>query len=203
VFRKDVGSFVRLYDFMSQIIDYGDTDLEKRSVYLRLLERQIRPENYTAEIDLSEVELVNIKQIDRGQTDIKLGVENVGLEGITAAGSAASKDPKMVLLQAVLDRLNDLFGSEDFTTAQKESWLEGLLKALLDNHRLVTQAKVNSKQQFLDSPDLHDAVVVAVLGNQTSQNKMADYFTSRGEIEVAIVESLGELVHLYAQEQPA
>jgi type I restriction enzyme R subunit len=30
LFRKDVGSFIRLYDFMSQIIDYGDTDLEKR-----------------------------------------------------------------------------------------------------------------------------------------------------------------------------
>jgi hypothetical protein len=29
---------------------------------------------------------------------------------------------------------------------------------------------------------------------------MADFFTSRGEIEVAIVESRGELVHLYAQD---
>ena len=29
LFRKDVGSFVRLYDFMSQIIDYGDPALEK------------------------------------------------------------------------------------------------------------------------------------------------------------------------------
>jgi type I restriction enzyme, R subunit len=30
MFRKDVGSFVRLYDFMSQIIDYGDPELEKK-----------------------------------------------------------------------------------------------------------------------------------------------------------------------------
>ncbi len=42
---------------------------------------------------------------------------------------------------------------------------------------------MNSKKQFLDSPDLHDAVIVAVLGNQTSHNKMADSFTSTGEVE--------------------
>ncbi len=37
MFRKDVGSFVRLYDFMSQIINYGDAELEKKQIYLRLL----------------------------------------------------------------------------------------------------------------------------------------------------------------------
>lgn len=38
MFRKDVGSYVRLYDFMSQIIDYGDPELEKKQIYLRLLD---------------------------------------------------------------------------------------------------------------------------------------------------------------------
>ena len=45
MFRKDVGSFVRLYDFMSQIIDYGDPELEKKQIYLRLLDRFIQSEN--------------------------------------------------------------------------------------------------------------------------------------------------------------
>jgi hypothetical protein len=34
VFRRDVGGFVRAYDFLSQIVDYRDTNLEKRSLYL-------------------------------------------------------------------------------------------------------------------------------------------------------------------------
>ncbi|MUM02608.1 type I restriction endonuclease subunit R [Mycolicibacterium sp. CBMA 334] len=175
MFRKDVGSFVRLYDFMSQIIDYGDPELEKKQIYLRHLERVIQPENYTAPIDLSDVVLKQVKQIDRGRIDIGLGVR-VGLTGITAAGSGEKRDPKMVAFQQVLDRLNDLFGSEDFTESQRVSFLEALLRTLLEDHALVQQAKVNSAKQFVESPDFDDAVTGAVADNQGAHDKMSDYF---------------------------
>ena len=38
-FRKDCGSYVRLYDFMSQVVDYGTSDLEKLAEFLRQLTR--------------------------------------------------------------------------------------------------------------------------------------------------------------------
>ncbi|WP_018604252.1 type I restriction endonuclease subunit R [Mycobacterium sp. 155] len=175
MFRKDVGSFVRLYDFMSQIINYGDPALEKKQIYLRNLDRVIQPDNYTAPIDLSDVVLKKVKQIDRGRIDIGLGVR-VGLSGITAAGSGEKRDPKMVAFQQVLDRLNDLFGSEDFTESQKVSFLEALLRTLLDDAALVQQAKVNSTKQFTESPDFEDAVEDAVTDNQGAHQKMSDYF---------------------------
>jgi type I restriction enzyme R subunit len=175
MFRKDVGSFVRLYDFMSQIIDYGDPALEKKQIYLRNLDRVIQPDNYTAPIDLSDVVLKQVKQIDRGRIDIGLGVR-VGLSGITAAGSGEKRDPKMVAFQQVLDRLNDLFGSEDFTESQKVSFLEAMLRTLLDDDSLVQQAKVNSAKQFVESPDFDDAVTGAVADNQGAHEKMSDYF---------------------------
>ncbi len=37
LFRKDVGSFIRLYDFLSQIVNYADTGVEKRARFLRYL----------------------------------------------------------------------------------------------------------------------------------------------------------------------
>jgi type I restriction enzyme R subunit len=175
MFRKDVGSFVRLYDFMSQIIDYGDPALEKKQIYLRHLERVIQPDNYAAPIDLSDVVLRQVKQIDRGRIDISLGTK-VGLKGVTAAGSGEKRDPKMVAFQQVLDRLNDLFGSEDFSESQKVSFLEALLQTLLDDHALVQQAKVNSAKQFVESPDFDDAVTGAVADNQGAHEKMSDYF---------------------------
>jgi type I restriction enzyme, R subunit len=175
MFRKDVGSFVRLYDFMSQIIDYRDPALEKKQIYLQNLDRVIQPDNYTAPIDLSDVVLKQVKQIDRGRIDISLGVR-VGLSGITAAGSGEKRDPKMVAFQQVLDRLNDLFGSEDFTDSQKVSFLEAMLRTLLDDDSLVQQAKVNSAKQFVESPDFDDAVTGAVADNQGAHEKMSDYF---------------------------
>ncbi|MCV7316641.1 type I restriction endonuclease subunit R [Mycolicibacillus parakoreensis] len=191
MFRKDIGSFVRLYDFMSQIIDYGDPALEKKHIYFRHLERVIQPDNYTAPINLSDVVLKKVKQIDRGRIDIGLGVR-VGLTGVTAAGSGEKRDPKMVAFQQVLDRLNDLFGSEDFTESQKVSFLESLLRTLLDDQALVQQAKVNTAKQFSESPDFDDAVTGAVADNHGANEKMSDYFFTNAPGRTRLVSDIAK-----------
>ena len=190
MFRKDVGTFVRLYDFMSQIVNYGE-ELEKKQIYLRNLNRYIQPSTYNVPIDLSDVVLVNVKQIDRGTTDIGLGVK-VGLHGMAAAGSGEKRDPKMVAFQQVLDRLNDLFGSEDFSAGQKVSFLEALLRTLLDDAALVQQAKVNSAKQFVESPDFEEAVEVAVSDNQGAHQKMSDYFFSNAPGRAGLISDIAK-----------
>ena len=42
IFKKDLGSFVRFYEFMSQIVDYDDKELEKLSLYARNLRPMLR-----------------------------------------------------------------------------------------------------------------------------------------------------------------
>ena len=75
----------------------------------------------------------------------------------------------------------------------------------MSDDTIQTQAANNSKKQFMESPDLNDAVVEAVLGNQTSHNKMADIFFTDEKIKAKVVYLLGELVHenLKAEAQPA
>ncbi len=109
----------------------------------------------------------------------------------------------MVAFAEVIERLNDLFGDEDFSTGQKESFLEGLLRTLLDNEMLVTQAAANSTKQFLESPDLTDAIQAAVADNQGSHNKMADYFFTDSPRVAELVASVGTLVHVHARERAA
>ncbi|CAN5296561.1 DEAD/DEAH box helicase family protein [soil metagenome] len=201
MFRKDVGTFVRLYDFMSQIVDYGDPELEKKSIYLRLLERKIQDHNYNAPLDLSDVTLMAVKQIDKGLIDVGLGGDRVGLTGMTAAGSSTQRDPKMVAFQEVIDRLNDLFGNEDFTNGQKVSFLEALLRSLLEDDGLVQQAKVNSPKQFAESPDFDDAVTGAVADNQGSHNKMADYFFTNAPGRAELVAAIAKAFYTYAADE--
>lgn len=84
----------------------------------------------------------------------------------------------MVAFQQVLDRLNDLFGSEDSSQTQKLSFVESLMRALLDDAELVQQAKVNTAKQFTESPDFEFAVTGAVADNQGAHAKMNDFFFS-------------------------
>ena len=201
MFRKDVGSFVRLYDFMSQIVNYGDPGLEKKQIYLRNLERVIRPNNYTVPIDLSDVVLSTVRQIDKGKTDISLG-SRAGLKGMTAAGSGQKRDPKMVALQQVLVRLNDLFGGEEVTETQTETFLMSLLSALLDNEGLVRQAQVNTARQFSESPDFDDAVTGAVADNQGAHGKLADYFFTDNPGRDHLVADIAKWFYEVATEEP-
>ncbi len=75
IFRKDLGSFVRAYEFLAQIFDYGDTDLEQRAVFYRHLQPWLKVENARTPIDLSAVELTHYRMQDLGQRAIKLEEE--------------------------------------------------------------------------------------------------------------------------------
>ncbi|MCD4532498.1 DEAD/DEAH box helicase family protein [Nocardioides sp. cx-169] len=179
LFRKDVSTYVRLYDFMSQIVDYGDPYLEMLSIYLRLLERVIDDSSWAAEVDLSDVVLVGVKHTKSAQVDISLSGDGE-LKGITGAGTGTRKEPKYVALQVVIDKMNDLFGAEAFTESQVREFVNSLVLRLLAYPDLVKQTQVNSKKQFLESQDFQSAVTEAVIDNQGAHNTMADYFFSDG-----------------------
>ena len=62
LFHKDVGTFIRQYDFLSQIVNYEDhPSLEWLSIYLRHLAPVISTEPLNHEIDLSTVDFDRIR----------------------------------------------------------------------------------------------------------------------------------------------
>lgn len=200
LFRKDVSTYVRLYDFMSQIVDYGDPYMEMLSIYLRLLERVIKDESWSAEVDLSDVVLVGVKHTKAAQADIALTGDGE-LKGISAAGSGAKKEPKYVALQVVIDRMNDLFGAESFAESQIREFVNGLVERLLDYPDLVAQTRVNSKKQFMESQDFQAAVTEAVVENQDAHNTMADYFFSDGPGVAGVVVALADAFYESAKDR--
>lgn len=203
IFRKDVGTYVRLHDFLSQIVNYEDTEVEKRAVFCRLLSPHLRSDGGGPEIvDLSHVDLVHIKQKDRGTQ--KLGLhDGVGLPpAATGAGSRAARDPKQVLLEELVARLNEQFAGEDFRDDQIRSWGTALVEAMKTDDGLRLQAEVNSQDQFLASPTLKDALLLAVAETDAAQSRMAELFNEKGSIEQSMLRLLGQILYLDLHPQP-
>ncbi|GAB3994052.1 type I restriction endonuclease subunit R [Nocardioides marmoraquaticus] len=202
LFRKDVSTFVKVYDFMSQVVNYGDPELEKHAIFLRLLERLIRPENYTGDVDLGDVALVNVKQVDTGTHDLGLG-ERVGLHGMTAAGSGSKPDPTMVALAEVIARLNEQFGDEEFSQGQKQAFVETAMASMMESETLYTQAATNTEQQFAESPDLKPELLAAVSDGSDAVSKIADYFFSDSPGVDGLVLALAAAYHARVREREA
>ncbi|MEV7093279.1 DEAD/DEAH box helicase family protein [Amycolatopsis sp. NPDC051045] len=200
LFRKDVSTLVRLYDFMSQIVDYGDPYMEMLSIFLRLLEKVIADSSWAAEVDLSDVVLVGVKHSKGTAVDISLTGDGE-LKGISAAGTGGRKEPKYVALQVVIDKMNDLFGAESFTGSQVREFVQGLVQRLLAYPGLINQTKVNSKKQFMESQDFQAAVIEAVVENQEAHNTMADYFFSDGPSINAVIVALADAFYEAAIDQ--
>ncbi|MGW4101722.1 type I restriction endonuclease subunit R [Streptomyces sp. NPDC004976] len=200
LFRKDVSTYVRLYDFMSQIVDYGDPYMEMLSIFLRLLEKVIAESAWAADVDLSDVVLVGVKHNKAIPVDISL-VGDGQLKGISAAGTGMKKDPKYVALQVVIDKMNDLFGAKSFAESQVREFVQGLVQRLLADPDLVRQTKVNSKKQFVESPDFQAAVTEAVADNQDAHNTMADYFFTDGPVINSIIVALADAFYEAAVDQ--
>jgi type I restriction enzyme R subunit len=109
----------------------------------------------------------------------------------------------MVALETVLERLNELFGNEDFTSEQKLSFVEALIRTLAADAALVQQAKVNTPEQFAESPDFDDAVTGAAADNQGAHNRMADYFFTNSPGRSKLVSDLATLFHRFVADDAA
>ncbi|MEX1907269.1 type I restriction endonuclease [Janibacter sp. Y6] len=194
IFRKDISTYVKLHDFLSQIVDFGDTDVEKHAIFFRLLAPHIRGKKPSVTIDLSTVTLTNIKQKHTGEHSLSV-TDGKELQPITAAGAGTTHDPKMVLLKQLIDRLNEQFAGENFRDDQIASWVLTLVEAMKADEDLRLQAEANNADQFLSSKNLHDALILAVAETDIAQSRMAELFTEKGAIEQTMIKLIGELIY--------
>ncbi|MGF6637031.1 type I restriction endonuclease subunit R [Paraburkholderia sp. MM6662-R1] len=173
VFRRDVGAFVRAYDFLSQIVDFGDTDLEKRSIFLKHLLPLLREVRTDVGIDLSEVKLTHYKLSNKGKLDIKLaaGAEDAKLKPITELGSGKPHDPEMVQLALVVDKMNDLF--EGVSETDVLPFALHITGTMMESETLEQQAGANSKEQFEASPDFKNIMIESVADGLDKYSGMA------------------------------
>ena len=165
IFKKDLGTFVRFYEFMSQIVDYDDKDLEKLSLYARALRPLLR-ETFEDDdpIDLSNVELSHYRLSKIRQQDLTLSTAEgeTGLTGGEAAGSGRSKDKKEEALSTIIEQLNALFDTESLSESDLVNYAYTIRDKMQENESVMQQLANNTEEQAMlgDFPKaLYDAIL--------------------------------------------
>jgi type I restriction enzyme R subunit len=198
LFKNDMGAFVRLYTFLSQIFDYGTTDIEKRYIFYRRLIPLLEFGREREEVDLSKVVLTHHSLKSDGKRRLDLGSgEGERLKPIQDAGSGQVQDKDKAFLAEIIDKVNSLFEGE-LTEGDKVTFVKDVLRnKLLENDTLRNQAASNSKEQFANSPDLNGAVLTAIMDNMEAHESMATQALNSQRVLAGIVELLLGPLKLY------
>ena len=164
LFQRDVGTYVRLYTYLSQIFDYGNTDVEKRGIFFRHLLRVIEFGREREGVDLSKVLLTHHTLKSEGKRAMPLSDgENPKLEPLSEAGGGSVNEKQKALLAEIIQRVNDLFDG-DLTDGDQLVYVNNVIKGkMLESKKLQQQAANNTKEQFANSPDLNEVLTNAIM----------------------------------------
>ena len=162
--KQDMARFHRVYTFLSHIFDYGNTDIEKRSMFYKVLLPLLDFERERETIDLSKVVLTHHALKNKGKQVMSLGPgANPTLSPITDTGSGSVQEKEKALLAEIIAKVNDLFEGE-LSDGDKLVYVNHVLKGkLMESQTLRQQAQANTKKQFEESPNLDQEMMNAVM----------------------------------------
>ena len=143
-FRGKLQDYVRLYAFLSQVLTFVDTDLEKLYVFARLLRRylpaarQELPREIQQKIDMDSY---RIQQTSAGK--IKLGSGD-DLQPPSGGHGHGSRDEILEPLSQIIQELNDRFGVE--LGPEDRITLERVVQRLHDDESLRLSVETNTEE---------------------------------------------------------
>ncbi|RKI41268.1 type I restriction endonuclease subunit R [Corallococcus sp. AB004] len=164
LFKSDMGAFLRLYTFLSQIFDYGSTAIEKRAIFYKRLLPLLEFGREREDIDLSKVKLTHYTLKEKAKAPMLLSVgEKPTLFPATEAGAGSVQEKERARLNEIIERVNTLFEGE-LSDQDKLVYVNNvLLGKLLESPTLAQQAANNTKEQFANSPDLQEEIMSAII----------------------------------------
>ncbi|KXS54011.1 MAG: type I restriction enzyme, R subunit [Marinobacter sp. T13-3] len=188
LFKKNLGSFVRAYEFMAQIVFFEDPELEQLCVFakhlLPLLRQEVPDDD---EIDISELELTHYRITKRKEHELKLAEDkgDYELDPVTDLGSGKAHDPEKKRLSEIIETLNDIFGAE-VSDEDQLHFANGIADRVRRDEGVMAQVNNHSTEQVmhglfpkrltdlvLDSMTDHEKLSMEVLESEGKQREFA------------------------------
>ena len=207
LFKGDLGAYLRVYSFLSQIFDYGNTAVEKRAIFYKRLLPLLGFGREREGVDLSQVMLTHHKLRSQGVQPMSLVAgEYPKLDPMTEAGGGSVQEKQRMYLAQIVAKVNELFEG-DLSDDDKLVYVNNVLKGkLLENETLVQQASNNSKEQFSNSPDLSSALLNAIMDALSAHNTMSKQALGSDKVREGLKDILlgpGQLYEALRERPPA
>ncbi|MFJ3371732.1 type I restriction endonuclease subunit R [Pseudomonas sp. NPDC086251] len=188
LFRKNLQSFVRLYEFLSQIVPYEDRELEQLCVYAKHLHPLLRLDRLQQDdVDVGELQLSHYRLSKRSEHQLRLSEEEgeYTLKPGSDVGSGKPHDPEKKRLSEIIEALNDIFGAEVSDDDQLQ-FLTGIAQRISRQEDVMAQVNNHSVDQVmhglfpkrvldtvLDAMTDHEKLSLEVLDNETKSRAFA------------------------------
>lgn len=147
LWRGKIISYKNLYAFLSQIIPYQDSDLEKLFVYLRHLSNKLPKRNtgpnYSFD-DTIRLEYYRLQKISEGSISLNID-KQYKLNGPTDVASGMVRE-EHVPFSRIVDVVNTRFGT-DFTKAD-QYFFDQIIESAIQNEDIILAAQANPQDKF-------------------------------------------------------
>ncbi|MGP5570764.1 type I restriction endonuclease subunit R [Pseudomonas helleri] len=195
LFRKNLQSFVRLYEFLSQIVPYEDSELEQLCVYARHLHPLLRVDRLLQDdVDVGELQLSHYRLSKRAEHTLRLSEEKgeYGLKPGSDVGSGKPHDPEKKRLSEIIEALNDIFGAEVGDEDQLQ-FLTGIAQRISRQEDVMAQVNNHSVDQVMHGlfpKRVLDTVLDAMTDNEKMSLEVLDNETKSRAFALVILKML-------------
>lgn len=187
--RGKMLAFGSLYGFLSQIIPYQDSDLERLYVFLRHLAAKLprRTGGPTYQFDDEvRLEYYRLQKISEGSISLNEGQAN-RLDGPSEIGTGALHNEE-VPLSRLIDVVNDRFGT-DFNQAD-QLFFDQIVEAAISDTALRQAAEVNPGDKFelvfknllealfVERMDQNEEIFARFMNDKSFQNVLTSWLAS-------------------------
>lgn len=161
-FRKDVNKYVRQYSFISQIITFIDTDLEKFYLFTKLLYKNLPYEKVTLPLEITQmVDMDKFKIEEKENGSIILKPEDATLENPLGDGHSISQTDTKERLKIIVKEINDKYA---IALGEDDKVVKGVYEALWEDETLIANMRADNIED-VKRMKLRESIDKALLKN--------------------------------------
>lgn len=191
-FRSTLVSYRNLYSFLSQIIPFSDTDLEKLYTYLKFLYMKLPKRDKSSSLNLDddvELKYYRLQKISEGSIKLSIGEESPVYGTVNAGGG--QKEVELEELSSIIEHVNDRFKT-DFTKGD-ELFFDSVTEDAVKDENVRNAARVNTLDGFsyVFNKKIEDLFVDRMEQNEVLTSK----FLNDGDFKKVVSEYLMKQVY--------